>query len=230
MEAQDEVDPVNDAESNVKEGPQVLRVDVPSVLQNGSELVQDPTECVDGEAHLVDTEPRGIPLRHEQYVEEQQDDKLDDFHDVPGPRHNQPVLVQQAGRAGVIERNGLLLVPVWNDVHEAAGCVNDAAFVDGVNDLLAARRAEEQLTLAQDGDLEGRQGVGVVPVGSLGGLAADVFGGILEGFEAGDQDVGEDEQTLGAVVVLIEAPQDARGDELAQGGAGEVDILAVVEV
>lgn len=50
---------------------------------------------------------------------------------------------------------------------------------------------------------------------------------MLEGLEAGDQDVRQQQQPVGAVVVLAEAAQDARGDELAEGGARPVDVLPV---
>ena len=42
--------------------------------------------------------------------------------------------------------------------------------------------------------------------------------------------MGQDQQALEAFVVLVEAAQDAVGNELAQRGAGVVDILAVAEV
>lgn len=59
------------------------------------------------------------------------------------------------------------------------------------------------------------------------GLGADVRRRVLEGLEAGDEDVGEEEEAVGSVVVFAEAAEDAGGDELAEGSAGPVDVLAV---
>lgn len=53
---------------------------------------------------------------------------------------------------------------------------------------------------------------------------------ILERFKAGYEHVGQDEKTFGALVVFIEATQDAGGNELAQRRASKVDVLPVVEV
>lgn len=82
--------------------------------------------------------------------------------------------------------------------------------------------------LGQDGDLEGGQGAVRGPPCLVLDLGADVGGRVLEGLEAGDEDVRQQQQAVGvAVVVLAEAAQDAGGDELAEGGTGPVYVLAV---
>lgn len=62
------------------------------------------------------------------------------------------------------------------------------------------------------------------------GLLADVARRVLVRVEAGDEDVGEEEEAVAAVVVLAEAAQDARGNDFAEGRAGPVDVLAVAGV
>jgi hypothetical protein len=86
------------------------------MLQDSSELVQDPTESIDGKAHLWKGEMVGIPLRHECDVETEKDDELQNLQDVSRPRDDETVLVEQRRLPWVIERDGLLLVAVWNEV------------------------------------------------------------------------------------------------------------------
>ncbi len=86
------------------------------------------------------------------------------------------------------------------------------------------------LALGQDGDLErGQRAVVAAPDAPLGGRA-DGPRRVLVGVEAGDEDVGEEEQALAAVVVLAEAAEDARGNDFAERGARPVDVLAVARV
>lgn len=70
--------------------------------------------------------------------------------------------------------------------------------------------------LCQDGDLQRRQRPVRGPPGLVFGLFSHMARRVLEGLEAGNQDVGEQEQPLcAAVVILAETPQDASGNELA---------------
>lgn len=117
---------------------------------------------------------------------------------------------------------------IGDDVPRRGRRVDDPALVNGRDDPLARRRAEKVPALGQDGDLEGGQGAVRGPPGLVLDLVADVGGRVLEGLEAGDEDVRQQQQAVGAaVVVLAEAAQDAGGDELAEGGAGPVYVLAV---
>ena len=61
-------------------------------------------------------------------------------------------------------------------------------------------------------------------------LASNLLGRILEGLEPSDENMGENQQTIGPLIVFIKASEDARGDELAEGGSTEVYILAVVQM
>lgn len=61
-------------------------------------------------------------------------------------------------------------------------------------------------------------------------LAAHVVWGVLEGLEAGNEDVGKNEKAFWAFVVLGEAAKDASGHQLAQGGTGEIHILSVIQM
>lgn len=86
------------------------------------------------------------------------------------------------------------------------------------------------LALSHNGNLERRQGLVVNPGGDALRLGADLIRGVLEGLEAGDEDVGQQEEAFVAAVSLAEATEDACRDELAQGGARKIDIVSVVEM
>jgi len=58
----------------------------------------------------------------------------------------------------------------------------------------------------------------------------DLDRGVLKGPEAGDKDVGEHHEILRPLVVLVEPPEDTRGDEFAECRSGKVDILTILEV
>lgn len=61
-------------------------------------------------------------------------------------------------------------------------------------------------------------------------VAEQIVGGILEGVEAGNQDVGQHQEAVVSRVVLVEAAQNSSCNQLAEGCAGKVDILAIVQV
>ena len=75
----------------------------------------------------------GIPLRHEQEVQDQQDEELQDFQNVPRLRHDEPVLVKKRSLPGVVESDGLLLVPVRNQVYEAGRRIHNLTLVDAID-------------------------------------------------------------------------------------------------
>ena len=86
------------------------------------------------------------------------------------------------------------------------------------------------LALRKNGDLESRQRPVVYPAHILLRLVFDILGGLLEGLEARDEDVGEEQQAVLPGGVLAEAAQDPGCDELAEGRSTEVHILAVAQV
>lgn len=86
------------------------------------------------------------------------------------------------------------------------------------------------LALREYSYLESRQWPVVDPSHVLLGLATDRLWCLLERLEAGDQDVGEDDQAILAGVVFAEAAQDPSCNELAEGGSTEVDILSVTQM
>jgi hypothetical protein len=61
-------------------------------------------------------------------------------------------------------------------------------------------------------------------------LATDFLWSIVKWLETSDEDVSQDQESVRAVVILVEAPQDAGSNELAQSSPGEEDVLAVVHV
>lgn len=107
------------------------------------------------------------------------------------------------------------------------GRVYDSPLVDSRHHALTRRRAQEVLTFREDGDFEGRQSTVKGPCGGGLCLGADVLGRILEGLEASDEDVREEEEPIGALMVFAEATKNAGGDELTEGGACPIDILAI---
>lgn len=86
------------------------------------------------------------------------------------------------------------------------------------------------LALREDSYLESRQWPVIDPSHILLGSATDRLWGLLERLEAGDQDVGEDDQAILPGVVFAEAAQDPSCDELAEGRSTEVDILSVTQM
>lgn len=70
----------------------------------------------------------------------------------------------------------------------------------------------------------------VYPSHGFLGLTADALGGLLEGLEARNQNVGEKHQALPPRVILAEAAQDARCYKLAEGGSAVIDILTITQM
>ena len=202
----------------------------PSMGQNGGKLVQTPSKRIYGKSCLQSCQLALLPHEHHSYVQREQNGKLDLFQDISISRHNQTVLVQQRRFSRIIERNGLQLVVVWNNVPESGWCVDDATFVDGRHDVVTGAGTEKVLALGQDGDLERRQGTVNGP-GRLGlGLLSNIAGGVLKWVEPGHEDVSQQQQAVCALVVLAEAAQDASGDELAERGACPIDVVSCARV
>ena len=125
------------------------------MLQDGGELVKHPSKRIHGKENLQGAHAGGIPLQHECEVEGEEENILEYFQVVSVSRYDEPVLVQQRRLAGVVDGDGLLFVVVGDEIDEAGGRVDDAAFVYGVDDFLAWCRAEKILALREDGHFEG---------------------------------------------------------------------------
>lgn len=119
---------------------------------------------------------------------------------------------------------------VGNNVPEGGGSVNDAALIDGCDDVVAGTGAEEVLGFRQNGNLESRQGSVVGPRRLGLSLFSNMVGGILKGFKASDKNMGQEEKPVGSLMVLTEAAQDAGSNEFAQSGACPVYIVACAGV
>ncbi len=52
MEAQNQINGEDEGEADVEKGPEVLAVDLPAMLEDGRELVEDPPRGVDVEDEL----------------------------------------------------------------------------------------------------------------------------------------------------------------------------------
>ncbi|TKW50504.1 hypothetical protein CTA1_10714 [Colletotrichum tanaceti] len=232
VDAGQDVGGEDEAEGDVEEGPQRLGVDGPAVLDDGGELVQRPTGRVDGKEALPPAERRAAPVDHGQHVQGDEGGELAQLRHLPDPRHHQPPLVQQRRPARLVERDRGVLVVVREDVDKGERGVRHDALPDGVHEPLAGRRAQEQLALGDDGELERREPLPLVAVGPpledgplqlLPALALHLLGGALEGVEALDEDVRQDQEAHPARVVLVVAAQHAAGDELAERRPGHVD-------
>jgi hypothetical protein len=155
---------------------------------------------------------------------------LQGLEDIPCARDNEPVLVEKRRLARFVYGYRLQLVVIGDNVPESRRSIDDTALIDGIYNLLTSGRAQEMLALSHNGDLKGRQGFVVNPGGDALRLGADLIRGVLEGLEAGDEDVGQQEEAFVAAVSLAEATENACRDELAQGGARKIDIVSVVEM
>ena len=97
MHAHHEIDDVDDHEHGVEERPQVLAVDLPAMLEHASDLVERPAGRVDVEHELpgrVVGCAAAFTACHYHDVEEEEDDELYDFDDVPGARDDEAVLIE----------------------------------------------------------------------------------------------------------------------------------------
>ena len=64
VEADGEVEGVDEDEGDVEEGPEILRVDLPAVFEDGGEFIQDPAHGVDHETCFFYRESRVIAFNH----------------------------------------------------------------------------------------------------------------------------------------------------------------------
>lgn len=202
----------------------------PAMGNQRSKLIQTPTKRIHCKKPLRDSQRMILPLNHDGKIQDQQNRKLNRLENRARPGHNEPVLVQQRRVPRIVQRDRLQLVVVRDNVPLRRGRVDDAALINSRHDPLARRRAQEVLALRQDGHLEGREGAVIAAPDAPLGLLADVTRGLLVRVEAGDEDVGKEKEAFAAVVILAEAAQDACGDNLAEGGARPVDVLAVAGV
>jgi len=232
-DADEGVDAEDEDEGDVEEAPEVLGVDLPAVLDDGGELLEDPAGGEDGEGGLVDGDVGlvggvVVAVVHGEDVEDQEDGEVEELEEVAQLGDDQPAVVEDVGAAGLVQRDGVLLVVVWDDVDEGHGRVDYDSFVDGVDHALAGEGADEDLALGEDGQFEGGE-LAFVSVALLAcpgtAVAAGHGWGGVEGVEARDEDVGEEEEARAVGVVLVEAAEDAGGDQLAEVGAGDVDAL-----
>lgn len=86
--------------------------------QDSSNLLETPSKRVYGEEQFQNAELCGVPLDHEDPVEQYQHNVLYDLEEVPRPRHDEAILVEQRSFAWVIEGYRLLLVSVGYQVEE----------------------------------------------------------------------------------------------------------------
>ncbi len=187
----------------------------PSVLDDGCELIQDPSGGVGDEHNLEEMAVLVVSEEHGQDVEHYQDEKLEQLDDVPKARDDEAVMVQIGRLAGIVEGHRVVLVMVWQDVYERQGGVDDLPQIDRVDYSLASGRADECFAPREDGQLESSE-LPLVATPRLDRplrLAAgslDILGRTLERIKALHEDLGEDDKTRRPKVVFVESPQDAR--------------------
>lgn len=137
---------------------------------------------------------------------------------------------QQRRCPGIIQRDGPVLVVVWEYVHKGYWCVDDPATVDGVDNLLTCEGADKDLAFRDDGELQ-RGEFSLVAIVSLDGplrMAMFLFNlgrGALERIKPVDEYVSQEKEPKPPFVVFIEASQDAGSDELTQRGTSSADCL-----
>lgn len=116
MNADDKIDDVDKHEGDIEKGPEILRMHVPTVLENGSKFVQAPAGAVDDEGNFPPSESAVVASGHGQGEQDEEDDKLGDFDNVARSRNDEPILVEDRGFAWVVERYPAVLVGVRDDV------------------------------------------------------------------------------------------------------------------
>lgn len=99
-------------------------------------LIEYPAEGIHREADFQCGYTTCLSFGHECKIERQKDDELDDFQDIPRPRYDQTVLIQQRRIPRVIQRYWLLLVSIRDQVQETGRTVDNPSLIDGVHTTL----------------------------------------------------------------------------------------------
>jgi hypothetical protein len=127
-----------------------------------------------------------------------------------------------------------VLPVIRDDIDETIRRVHQLSAVDGIHHLLRGGTGEHAFRLGDDGDLEAGQFpldpptfLLDRPLHRVAVLPHDLFWGILEGFEPGDKDIGQEEKAARSGVVFVGPSEDFLGDHFAEEGSGQVDGLVV---
>lgn len=65
------------------------------------------------------------------------------------------------------------------------------------------------------------------PGGLLQSLLADITGGVLKGLEARHENVGKEQKSFGAFMILAESPENSRRNNLTQSRTRPMNIMSV---
>lgn len=198
--------------------------------QDSRKLIQAPSESKDSKSRLHKPEPVLPPQNHDGNVESEQDSKLSRLENSSRARNNESILIEQGRLPRIVQRDGLQLVVIRDNIPVRRRRVNNTALVDGIYNLLTGGGAEKVLALRHNGHLERRQRLVVHPRRAPLSLKANRVGRILERLKPSNENVSQQKQSVRPLVSLAEAPQNAGRDELTQRGARVVDILPVIEV
>lgn len=185
------------------------------MLNDGCKLLQDPTSGIDGKGQLPEREAL-VSVDHGKRIKSQEDQKLNQLDDDPGPRNDQAMVVEQASLFGVVDGYGQMLVVVRQDVDKRQGCIRDLASIDRIDDAMACGRANEELALGHDGEFKSRElhlmaatlldrPLHVPP------LLLKVARSSLEGIEALDEDACEHKKPRLPWIGLMETTENLRG-------------------
>ena len=88
-------------------------------------------------------EPLIVAIVHDEEIEDKENAKLGNVEDVSRSGYHESILIQDRGKIRTVDGDGFLLVMVGYDVDEGGGCIDDAADIDGVHDLLTGGRADQ---------------------------------------------------------------------------------------
>ena len=156
------------------------------------------------------------------------------LHDVPRPGHCETVLIQQWCPSGIVQRDGFMLPVIRDDVDEAIGGIHQLPSIDRVHHFLRSSARQHALRLGDDGHLEAGQfpfdaspSLLDRPLHRVAVLPHDFFRRILEGFKAGDEDVGDEKKPARGGVVFISPSEDFFGYHFAEQCSREVDGLVM---
>lgn len=158
----DAVEGVNEDEGYVEEAPQVLGVHLPAMLNDGGKLFQDPAGGKDVKNNLVyGHSARTVLVRvavdHGEDVEAEEDGEVEQLYQVAELGDDEAAVVEDGGPAGVVERDGVVVIVVRENVDERQGRVDDFASMDSLDNPLTGQRPDQDLALGKDGQLEGDQ-------------------------------------------------------------------------
>lgn len=103
---------------DVEERPEILGVHCPAVFGDGGDLVQVPAHGINDKHQFecrelcMERPFRAGLVDHGQDVQYQKDDELHHFDDVPGPRHNETVLIENGRPPRIVQRDATILVVI----------------------------------------------------------------------------------------------------------------------